>query len=168
MGSATGWGLRQNGFRRFLRIRPLPSPQSNEIYSRVVRGEIKLEDVKGPDGKVRYQAPRAQIQRRKMGTLPGITIKGEDVVPEHLKPNAPTRIDPDRPDRDLDFEQGPQGTMRQKMDYYRRNYRLAYIARRVGAKFGLAMPQGTEAQQKRKQRAEQYEIERKRRFMNRK
>jgi YidC/Oxa1 family membrane protein insertase len=168
LGAGTGWLLRQNTFRRMIRIRPLPSPESNEVYSKVVRGELKLADIKGPDGKVRYQAPRASTQRRNVGTLPGIKIKGDTSLPAHLKVDAPPSIDLERPDRDVDFDEGPKGTMTQKMDYYRRNYRLAFIARRLGAKFGLAMPKGTEAQQKRKARAEQYEIERKRRFMNRK
>jgi YidC/Oxa1 family membrane protein insertase len=61
--------------------------------------------------------------------------------------------------------------MREKLDYYRRNYRLAYISRRMGnamKKFAGQTDKGTKAQQMRKKRAEEYEIERRRRFENRK
>ncbi|KAF1918826.1 60Kd inner membrane protein-domain-containing protein [Ampelomyces quisqualis] len=168
LGAVTGWALRQNRFRNFLRIRTIPSPESQEVYSRVVKGELKLADIKGRDGKVRYQAPREPTKRRDIGPLAGIKIKGDTLIPAHLKADARTKIDAERPDRDADFEEGPKGTLKQKMDYYRRNYRPAFIARRLGAKYGITMSKGTEAQEKRKARAEQYEIERKRRFMNRK
>lgn len=180
LGAATGWLLRQNGFRRFVRIRPLPSQASTELYSKVIKGEVKLADIKGKDGKVRYQAPRSTTTdstgttRRNASALAGINIKAGTALPAHLKPEAP-QIDKDRPDRDVDFEEGAKGTILEKLDYYRRNYRLAFIWRRLDARMkkriraaGYGGQDGSEAQMKRKERAERYEIERRRRFENRK
>jgi YidC/Oxa1 family membrane protein insertase len=56
LGAGTGWLLRQNGFRRFIRISPLPSKESQEVYTKVVKGQVRLADIKDKDGKVRYQA----------------------------------------------------------------------------------------------------------------
>lgn len=174
LGAGTGWLLRQNWFRRFIRIRPLPSKESQEIYGKVVRGEITLSEIKGKDGKVRYQAPRAPANRRTATTLSGIKLREGAALPSHLKAPPAERVQSERPDRDTDYEEGAKGTMMEKMDYYRRNYRLAFMYRRMQAtldksvrKLGYGTPRGTEAQQKRKMRAEQYEIERRRRFENR-
>jgi YidC/Oxa1 family membrane protein insertase len=173
LGAGTGWLLRQNGFRRFIRIRPLPSPASQELYTKVVKGEMKLADIKGKDGKVRYQAPRTTTNAASRRNLSGINLKAGTAIPAHLKAETP-KIDKDRPDRDVDFEEGAKGSMMEKLDYYRRNYRLAYMYRRTqgwleksGRRMGYGS-QGTEQQSKRKQRAEMYEIERRRRFENRK
>jgi YidC/Oxa1 family membrane protein insertase len=173
LGAGTGWLLRQNSFRRMINIRLLPSKQSEELYTKVVKGEIKLSEIKGKDGKVRYQAPRAPTNRRTATTLSGINIKAGTQIPAHLRVDAP-KVDSERPDRDTDYEEGAKGTMREKLDYYRRNYRLAFMYRRLQAglnntirRAGYGGAKGTEAQQKRKQRAEQYEIERRRRFVNR-
>ncbi|KAH7079513.1 mitochondrial export translocase Oxa1 [Paraphoma chrysanthemicola] len=180
LGAGTGYLLRQNGFRRFIRIRPLPSKESTEMYSQVIKGEKKLADIKSPDGKVRYQAPKstsanpAGLNRRNATTLAGIKVKAGTPLPAHLKPETP-KIDKDRPDRDADFEEGAKGTAMEKLDYYRRNYRLAFVKRRMekgmknmvrGAGYGGS--DASDAQQKRKDRADRYEIERRRRFENRK
>ncbi|KAH8731964.1 mitochondrial export translocase Oxa1 [Phaeosphaeriaceae sp. PMI808] len=177
LGAGTGYLLRQNGFRRLIRIRTIPSPQSNEMYSKVVSGEVTLKQIKGKDGKVRYQAPRTPARptnRRNTTTLSGINIKPGTYIPAHLKVETPV-IDTKRPDRDIDFEQGPQGSMGQKLDYYRRNYRFAFMRRRIAdslsgtaRRLGFAGPKTSPEQERRKQAAERYEIERRRRFENRK
>jgi YidC/Oxa1 family membrane protein insertase len=173
LGAGTGWLLRQNAFRRMINIRLLPSKASEEMYTKVVKGEVKLSEIKGKDGKVRYQAPRAPTNRRTATTLSGINIKAGTPIPAHLRVDAP-KTDNERPDRDADFEEGAKGSMREKLDYYRRNYRLAFMYRRLQAamdktirRAGYGSAKGTEVQQKRKQRAEMYEIERRRRFVNR-
>ncbi|KAF1847971.1 mitochondrial export translocase Oxa1 [Cucurbitaria berberidis CBS 394.84] len=178
MGGLTGWLLRQNSFRRMINIRTLPSKESNEMYSRVVKGELKLKDVKTRDGKIRYQSPKPTIKpenRRNSTTLSGINIKAGTALPAHLKPEAP-KVDTDRPRlQDDDFEEGTQGKpLMQKLDYYRRNYRISYMWRRMtsgvedmGRKAGYGGPKMTKEQEKRKRKAEEYEIERRRRFENR-
>ncbi|KAF2826841.1 mitochondrial export translocase Oxa1 [Ophiobolus disseminans] len=175
LGAGTGWLLRQNMFRRLIHIRPLPSPASNELYSKVVQGEIKLQQIKGKDGKVRYQAPRAPNRptRRSATTLSGINLKEGSPMPAHLKPET-HKIDKENPDRDEDFELGARGSMMEKLDYYRRNYRLAYVSKRMKAGMdkmirgaGFGGKKMTEEQRKRKARAQEYEIERRRRFQNR-
>lgn len=172
LGAGTGWMLRQNAFRRFVRIRPLPDPRSDAMYDRVIKGELKLSDIKGQDGKVRYQAPRAPANRRKVTTLSGINVKSTTVIPAHLKPDEP-KFNPENPDRDHDYEQGPQGSLMNKLDYYRRNYRFSYVNKRLKAGMeGFLKKQGfdtktTAAQRRQKKRAEQQEIERRRRFENR-
>jgi YidC/Oxa1 family membrane protein insertase len=169
MGAGTGWLLRQNSFRRMIRIRTLPSKESQELYTKVIKGEVKYSDIKDKDGKVRYQAPRAPTNRRTATTLSGINVKSGTALPAHLRPDAP-KIDSRRPDRDVDFEEGAKGTVMDKLDYYRRNYRLAFMYRRLQAsiaKMGYGPQKGTDAQRKRKQRAEHLEVERRRRFENR-
>lgn len=175
MGGITGWMLRQNGFRRMIRIRPLPNKQSNEIYTKVAQGELKLNDIKGPDGRIRYQPPtpirQAPANRRQ---LSGINIKPGVAIPAHLQAEAP-KIDRTRPDRDVDFEEGTAGkSMTEKLDYYRRNYRLSYVWRRLSdsadawsRKMGYGGKKMTAEEVKRKRKAEEYEIERRRRFENR-
>lgn len=175
LGAGTGYLLRQNWFRRMIHIRQLPSKKSAEIYSKVVKGEVRLSQIKSKDGKVRYQAPTAPTNRRSAATLPGIKLREGLAVPAHLKVVEPVKESSERNDRDEDFEAGAQGTMMEKMSYYRRNYRLAYIYRRMQGsiekslqKMGYGGAKITDAQRKRKIRAEQYEIERRRRFENRK
>jgi YidC/Oxa1 family membrane protein insertase len=177
LGAGTGWLLRQNTFRSLIRIRPLPSPASNALYTKVVKGDLRLADIKGKDGKVRYQAPNktpSKPTRRNATTLSGIKVKDTAAIPAHLKPEAP-KIEPGRNDRDVDYEEGPKGTMMEKLDYYRRNYRVSLVGKRMkhsmedrlrnmGYGSGKKM---TEQQARRKKRAEDYEIERRRRFENR-
>jgi YidC/Oxa1 family membrane protein insertase len=173
MGAATGWLLRQNGFRRFIGIRTLPSKESTELYTRVTKGELKLNDIKGPDGRVRYQAP-AQMKNISRRQLSGINVKSTAAIPAHLQaPKAP--VGTGRNDRDDDFEEGAQGkSVRERLDYYRRNYRLSYIYRRMMSsvdnslrKLGYGGPRVSPEAARRKKRAEEYEAERKRRFLDR-
>lgn len=133
IGGCTSYLLRQNGFRRLIRITPMPSPESHEVFSKVVRGELKLKDIKGPDGKIRYQPPTppksAFGSSRGNTTLAGgLNVKGD--LPLHLRAAAP-KIDKEYPDRDADFEVGPKGGLSEKMDYYRRNYKLSFVKRRM-------------------------------------
>ncbi|USP72860.1 Mitochondrial inner membrane protein OXA1 [Curvularia clavata] len=175
MGGITGWMLRQNGFRRMIGIRILPSKKSNELYTKVAQGELKLNDIKGPDGRIRYQPPtpirKAPTNRRQIS---GINVKPGVAIPAHLQAEAP-KIDRNRPDRDVDFEEGAAGKpLAEKLDYYRRNYRLSYMWRRFSdsteewtRKMGYGGKKMTAEEAKRKRKAEEYEIERRRRFENR-
>ncbi|KAG9198398.1 Mitochondrial inner membrane protein oxa1 [Epicoccum nigrum] len=177
IGGVTSYLLKQNGFRRLIRITPLPSKESHEVFSKVVRGELTLKDIKGPDGKIRYQPPTppksAFGSSRGNTTLAGgINVKGD--LPLHLR--APgSKIDQEYPDRDADFDEGPKGGLTEKLDYYRRNYKLSYVKRRVGESMrGMVQKAGydvgnnldREAEKKRR-KAELYEAERRRRFENR-
>jgi YidC/Oxa1 family membrane protein insertase len=173
MGGATGWLLRQNGFRRLIRIRTLPSKESTELYTQVAKGQLKLSDIKGPDGRVRYQAP-SSIKPGSRRQLSGINVKSTAAIPAHLK--APkVEVDTSRNDRDHDFEEGAKDKpLMQKLDYYRRNYRLSYIWKRttgsvedLGRKMGFGEKKVSAEAARRKKRAEDYEIERRRRFENR-
>jgi YidC/Oxa1 family membrane protein insertase len=146
LGAGTGWLLRQNWFRNLIRIR-----------------------------KVRYQAPTARTpaNRRTTTTLSGIKIKSTAAVPAHLKVQK-TKIDPEHPDRDEDYEEGARGSMMDKLDYYRRNYRLSFMYRRMtdslenmARKRGFGGPKMTTEQRRKKKNADDYEIERRRRFENR-
>lgn len=180
LGAGTGYLLKQNAFRRLIRIREMPTPESNEVFSKVVNGELKLKDIKGPDGKIRYSPPTppksALGSTRRNATLAGgaIKIKEGTALPLHLRPQQP-KIDKEFPDRDADFDEGPKGSLSDKLDYYRRNYKMAYVKRRVGDSMrGMMRKAGYDVgtnlsreEEKRKRKAEQYEIERRRRFENR-
>ncbi|KAF2626605.1 hypothetical protein BU25DRAFT_411576 [Macroventuria anomochaeta] len=182
LGACTGYLLKQNGFRRMIGIRALPTPESNEVFSKVVKGELKLKDIKGPDGKIRYQPPTQLNTKSALGTtrrnatLAGgaIKIKEGATLPLHMRAEQP-KIDKEFPDRDADFEEGPKGSLSEKMDYYRRNYKMAYVKRRMNDSMrGMMQRAGYDVgtnlsreEEKRKRKAEQYEVERKRRFENR-
>lgn len=179
LGAGTGYLLKQNGFRRMIRIHPLPTPESNEIFTKVVKGELKLKDIKGPDGKIRYQPPTKLSQantRRNNATLAGgaIKIKQGTTLPLHLRPEQP-KVDKEFPDRDADFDEGAKGSLSEKMDYYRRNYKMAFVKRRMGDSMrGMMRSAGYDVgtnlnreEEKKKRKAEQYEVERRRRFENR-
>lgn len=178
LGAGTSYLLKQNSFRRMIRIRTLPSPESHEVFSKVVKGELKLKDIKGADGKIRYQAPTKfnKPTTRRNATLAGgaIKIKEGTQLPLHLRPEQP-KLDKEFPDRDADFDEGPKGSLSDKLDYYRRNYRLAYVKRRMSDGMrGMMQKAGYDVgtdlsreEEKRKRKAEQYEVERRRRFENR-
>lgn len=178
IGAGTGYLLKQNSFRRLIRIRPLPTPESNEVFSKVIKGELKLKDIKGPDGKIRYSPPSLpKSTTRRNATLAGgaIRIKEGTTLPLHLRPEQP-KIDTEFPDRDADFDAGAKGSLTEKLDYYRRNYKMAYVKRRVGDSMrGMMQRAGYDVgtnlsreEEKRKRKADQYEVERRRRFENRK
>ncbi len=174
MGGATGWLLRQNSFRRMIGIKTLPSKASNDLYTKVAKGELKLDQIKGPDGRVRYQPPTRTAAPKNRRQLSGINVRQGVALPAHLKAAAP-KIDMERPDRDVDFDEGAKGKpISEKLDYYRRNYRLSYVWRRLsnGAddfmrSTGFGDKKMTTEEAKRKKKAEDYEIERRRRFQNR-
>ncbi|KAL6704420.1 hypothetical protein ACN47E_008272 [Coniothyrium glycines] len=176
LGGLTGYLLRQNGFRRMIGIRAIPSQQSNELYSKVLKGDLKLQDIKASDSKMRYQAPRPVVKiapRRTGHTLTGIKIKEGAIIPAHLRVES-KKIANARQDRDVDFEEGPAGKpLGEKLDFYRRNYRVSYVWRRftgglanMAKKAGYAPAKMSKEQERRKRRAEEYEVERRRRFEN--
>lgn len=183
LGAGTGYLLKQNGFRRMIRIQPLPTPQSNEIFSKVIKGELKLKDIKGPDGKIRYQPPTQLSAKSALGTTRrnatlasgAIRVKEGTALPLHMRAEQP-KIDKEFPDRDVDFDAGPKGSLSDKVDYYRRNYKMAYVKRRMNDSIrGMMQRAGYDVgtnvsreEEKKKRKAEQYEIERRRRFENRK
>lgn len=180
LGACTSYLLKQNSFRRMIGIRALPSPESHAVFSKVVKGELKLKDIKGPDGKIRYQPPAPPKSTlgttRRNATLAGgsIRIKEGTVLPLHLRREEP-KIDKEFPDRDADFDEGPKGGITDRLDYYRRNYKMAYVKRRVTDSIrGMMMRAGYDVgnnlhreEEKRKRKSEQYEVERRRRFENR-
>ncbi|KAF2851902.1 hypothetical protein T440DRAFT_467156 [Plenodomus tracheiphilus IPT5] len=185
LGGITGWLLRQNGFRKLIGIRPIPTPESVALFSRVARGEIKLDQIKTPDGKIRYQAPNTQTplknknNKRNVSTtvISGIRVKPGTPVPAHLRPAPVDKPDADGPpSRDYDFEQGAAGKpLKEKLDYYRRNYRLSFVARRMAMGFeksmrsmGLGGKKIDVEAEKKKRKAQEWEVERRRRFENRK
>lgn len=173
LGGVTGWLLRQNGFRRAIGIRTLPSKESTELYTQVAQGKMKLGDIRSQSSRVRYQPPTPKAASDRRG-LSGINIKAGVPLPAHLKAEV-KKINTERPDRDEDYEEGAKGLpLAKKLDYYRRNYRLSYMYRRMnnGAdawmkKMGYGGKKLTPEQARKKKREEDYEIERRRRFENR-
>jgi YidC/Oxa1 family membrane protein insertase len=59
LASITSKSLQNPAIRRFLRIRALPTAESNALASRVIQGKVKLDAIPSPSRQVRYQAPRA-------------------------------------------------------------------------------------------------------------
>lgn len=174
LGGITGLALRQPEFRRAIRIRQLPTPESNELYSKVVSGDIPLKSIRGADGKIRYQAPRSMSSNdpsptpSKTTLSSGIKIKPGTILPPHLRTRTDTKADKER-GRDVDFEAGmPKGwDVGAKWDWLKRNYRPSMVAKRLKTAHD-PRDASVKAQQERKERVKQaakkYESERKRRF----
>lgn len=190
IGGLTGWLLRRNGFRRLVRIRPIPTPESHELFSKVVKGDLKLSQIKSPTGQISYQAPKALASAKKTiagkprtsslstGSIAGLKIKAGTPVPAHLGGTGSViKVDEsDEPrSRDPDFEQGMSGkTAGEKLDWVTRNYRPSYVVRRMAQGFeglmrslGLGGKKVNAGAEKRKRRAMALEAERRRRFEER-
>ena len=141
---------------------------------KVAKGELKLKDIKGADGRVRYQPPTRTAAPNNRRQLSGINLKPGVALPAHLQVAAP-KIDTEYPDRDVDYDEGIKGKpISEKLVYYRRNYRISYVWRRMTKateagmrKVGFGSKKMSTEEAKRKQKAEDYEIERRRRFQNR-
>lgn len=82
-GALTATMLRQPSIRNLLGIRPIPTAESQKLYTKVVAGDIQLSKLKGADGKVRYQAPTAPVSRTRTLTS-GINIKSGAKLPAHM------------------------------------------------------------------------------------
>ncbi|KAF2646924.1 hypothetical protein P280DRAFT_388297 [Massarina eburnea CBS 473.64] len=91
MAGSTAHMLRQNAVRRFLKIRILPTPASDQFFQKVVKGEIKLDAVKGNDGKIRYQAPNAPLSNQAPSSKPS-----SSKPPPSVKPASPPSPPPPR------------------------------------------------------------------------
>lgn len=95
-GAVTGWSLRQPAIRRMLRIRHLPTPESQQLYSKVVQGEIDLKSIKGADGKIRYQAPTTVASKRTISSV-GINLKPGATLPAHMRAAAAQEVSAEKP-----------------------------------------------------------------------
>jgi len=190
LGGITGSLLRRNWFRRLVRIRPIPSKESNEIFAKVVKGDLTLSQIKSPTGQISYQAPKALTSAKAKSraatkpppppstALAGLKIKAGTPVPTHLggTSSAPKVENSDEPRScDDDYEQGISGkTVREKLDWITRNYRPVYVMRRMAQAFerqmrslGLNGKKVNVGAEKRKRRAMELEMERRRRFVQR-
>ncbi|KAJ4293315.1 hypothetical protein N0V90_008597 [Kalmusia sp. IMI 367209] len=157
-GGITAYALRQPAFRRFIGIRPLPTPESNKLYSKAVRGEIPLSALKGPDGKVRYQAPTTRSASTSSRTLSsGINLKRGATLPPHIQQEA----------KEETTSQMPEGSVGKKWEWVKDNYRPKKLGEKMGKMVDQRDPEVKRKQEKRaeqKRAAERYEEERKRRF----
>jgi YidC/Oxa1 family membrane protein insertase len=84
-GAITGYSLRQPAVRRALGIRQLPTPKSQELYSKIISGEVDLKSVKSADGKLRYQAPSAPALRKTTTSAAGLRLKSAASLPAHMR-----------------------------------------------------------------------------------
>ncbi|KAF1834085.1 mitochondrial export translocase Oxa1 [Decorospora gaudefroyi] len=169
LGGITGWLLRQNRFRELIRIRKLPSQQSNEFYTKVAKGQLALPSMKSKDGRVNHLPP-SPVRRAIRRQVSDIRVKAGTAIPAHLKSEL-SKTDTESPGPDRD-NQGPNGKpLSEKLDDYRSSYRISSVRKRiedwVRKTTGYGGSKITQEQQRRKKRAEEYEIERRRRFENR-
>lgn len=173
-GGLSAYALRQPGFRRFVRIKPIPSKESNEIYTKAINGEIKLSALKGADGKIRYSAPTPASARRNNSTLSaskaapastksplGFSLKPGAALPPHMK--AASAIE----EVEAPAAGMPSGGIGQKWDYVKQTYRPSKITEGVAKMIDGRSPEVKKMQEKKaekKRAAEKYEEERKRRW----
>lgn len=176
LGGATGWLLRQRSFRSWMGIRLLPSKESEELYTRVVKGEVKLSSIRGADGKIRYQAPNATGPAKppafsSKAILPsGIKLKAGAATPAHIRSSAEAKKNKEM-GYDVDYEDGiPAGwNLARKWDWLKRNQHPRYWFKRLGNamntdKRDAIVKAEQDRRDKAKAAAEKYERERKRRF----
>ncbi|KAF2871226.1 60Kd inner membrane protein-domain-containing protein [Massariosphaeria phaeospora] len=178
LGVCTGYLLRQAWFRRVFRLHALPTPESNALFSKVVSGEIKLDAITGEDGKVTYQVPTQGRAAKVRGSdeeaikARGITLKTGAVVPAHMRKPRPV-IDSQYPDRDVDFDDGAPKGLGEKVNWVWRNYKPSLVARRVVKSAYAILGRSNKADPdelrrvRAKQKAKDYEVQRKRRFEQR-
>jgi YidC/Oxa1 family membrane protein insertase len=138
LSAITATMLRNPTFRNATGLTPLPTPESQEMWKKVIRKEIPMNKVLNPDGTIKafepkdlgpvYQAPG------KTGTqLRGINVASKAALPLHLRQQsaADARLkDPALQDRDHDYDKPPSGIM-DKVDWLGRNYNPRYVWRRM-------------------------------------
>ncbi|KAF2705786.1 hypothetical protein K504DRAFT_505522 [Pleomassaria siparia CBS 279.74] len=86
LGGITGRMLRMPSVRRLMHISPLPTPGSNEIFSKIIQENKPISMFRGRDGTIRYQAPTPQATNRNPNQVRGMTIKPGTKVPAHFRP----------------------------------------------------------------------------------
>ncbi|KAF1967265.1 hypothetical protein BU23DRAFT_516560 [Bimuria novae-zelandiae CBS 107.79] len=87
-GYVTARLLKMESVRRFLRIRLLPSPESNKLYSKILAGDVELSQVKDTHGKMRYQKPNAPAPKTRTFAS-SVNLKSGARLPAHLKVPEP-------------------------------------------------------------------------------
>jgi YidC/Oxa1 family membrane protein insertase len=180
LGGTTAQLLRAPAFRRLAGLSMLPSRASNEVYSRVAKGEIKPNALRNPNGSVRYQAPNASRLKtsasKKAPSIvpytsiaPALNIKSGITLPRHIvESSAPAKVPQKYADRDHDFERGARsGSFRDRWDWVKRNYSPRYVWRRTKRWLNQdSRSAGVMMQQDRKKKAQEatrrYAMERKR------
>lgn len=134
LGTFTARLLRNSAFRRRWNLAPLPSPESQAYWSKVLKDGTPLDKAilttatpKSPLSQAQkpaYQPPRGvqpRIQNR------GLNLKASASIPAHLR--AQEEVAPFA-DRDHDYEKVPDG-MWDKVDWIRRNYKPKYVWMRM-------------------------------------
>lgn len=135
LSGVTATMLRNPGFRRRLKLTPLPTPEANEMWTKVAKGEIPLDKVMTKDGQFISFAP-TQTQPIYQGPGQagskhqnrGLNIKVGASVPLHLqtKSHSASMVGIDR---DHDFDSPPKGFLK-KVDWAGRNYKPKFVYRR--------------------------------------
>jgi YidC/Oxa1 family membrane protein insertase len=81
LGLLTGRALRSPFVRRTMRITPLPTKESHEVFSKIIQEKKPLQSIRGKDGKIVYQAPIAPSSNTKGPS--GLNLKPGTRVPIH-------------------------------------------------------------------------------------
>lgn len=189
LGGLTSQLLKTPAFRRVLGMRQLPTKESNALYSKVVKGEVQMSQLRGPDGKIRYQAPNAPkstpppSSKKTPPIAPSepvvprfpkdLNLKPGIQLPAHMRAPAPAKVPQSYADRDLDFERGTKGLgIREKVAWTKRNYKPLFVWRRMKRWLNQDNRDWTViAEENRRRKAQEatrrYEVERKRRLEGR-
>lgn len=115
-GAITGYSLRQPAVRRALGIRQLPTKESNELWSKVVNGEIDMQSIKTPDGKIRYQAPNPPASRTVSHRGPaGLRLKSSASIPAHMQMGRPQEAEAEESKSAWEQLKGAPGMVRGKI-----------------------------------------------------
>lgn len=193
LGAASAMTLRQEWFRRWMKLAPMPNKETKDLWVKVARGEVELSEVMNKDGSLKnatpkvipttisYQPPAATVKSGKQASRGptrivqnrGLNIKATSAVPQHLQHHDPNAIKHELSDRDHDYDSPPTTGVWDKLDWFQRNYRPKYVFNRTRiwmASVGPKSMQGSLLQSKKdlaKEKAKEYEMRRKERFNRR-
>lgn len=165
--------LRNPGFRRWRNMCPLPTPASQELWTKVAKGEVPLSAVMDKKGTM---IPATEMKAKYLAPTPKATsLLREDIrlvgkLPAHLQAQQAPKIPEGLRDRDEDYDNPPNGFMN-KLDWFGRNYKPTYTYRRmrnfVAETTGRNQVIKSVSDSKKeiaKRKAEEYELRRRQRF----
>jgi YidC/Oxa1 family membrane protein insertase len=135
LSAITATMLRNPGFRQSLKMSPLPTKESQELWTKVANGKIPLASVMRRDGtmipveeiEAKYLPPS---QPAKTVLRKDINLKAKAAIPAHLRPSQAPKVPEALRDRDDDYDSPPDGILN-KLDWFGRNYKPRYVYNRM-------------------------------------
>lgn len=177
LGLVTGRLLRMPVVRSLLKISPIPSKKSHEVFSKIIQEKKPIQSIRGKDGNIIYQAPASPSTTRDPNEIRGMKLKPGTKIPTHLAPVLSDK-EKERLNLEKEYNRGmPAEGMQDKAKWVTTHYQPQAVWERL-AKAAKGKPAADEETQKPKPKPKverprvvskhDSEVERKKRFQNRK